>query len=111
MHLEYMSLRWNQNGRKKFPVWLELISGKHNLKTSPHQPALLEHSLCFKYMITIVNSVSVIKVKPNGLSYMDLFYTAWAHVTKMTLQRLTFVVIQNISLVDYILCHEMCEKV
>jgi len=34
---------------------------------------LLEHSLCFKYMITIVNSVSVIKVKIIDLIYIDFF--------------------------------------
>jgi len=55
--------------------------------------------------------VSVIKVKPNGLFYMDFFYTAWANVTQIKLQRQTFVLIQNISLVDYILCFEICKKV
>ena len=72
---------------------------------------MLEHSLCFKYMITIVNSVSVIKVKISDRIYIDFFYTNWAIVTQMKLQRLTFVVIKNISLVDYVLCYEMCENV
>jgi len=66
--------------------------------------------MCFKYMITIVNSLSVIKVKNNGLSYMDSLCTAWVHVTQMKLHRLTFVVIQNITLMDYMLCYEMCEN-
>ena len=64
-------------------------------------------------MVTIVNSVSVIKVKivayPTWIFFF--FYTAWVHVTQMKLQRLTFVVIQNISMVDYFLCYEICEKV
>jgi len=62
-------------------------------------------------MITIVNSVSVIKVKISDRIYIDFFYTNWAIVTQMKLQRLTFVVIKNISLVDYVLCYEMCENV
>jgi hypothetical protein len=63
------------------------VSNKH--KTSPHWTALVENSLRFKYSITIVNSVSVIKVKTNGLSYTDFFFcTTWAHVTEVRLEKM-----------------------
>ena len=70
----------------------------------------MENILCIKYIITIVISVSVIKVKFNDLPYM-FFFCSFAHVTQLKLERLTFVVMQNCSLVDYILCHEICEKI
>ena len=55
-----------------------------NWETQPHyqyiMPALLEHSKCYKYMISIVNSLSVIKVER---ILHGVFYSAWAHVTQM----------------------------
>jgi len=42
---------------------------------------------------------------------MESLYSACAHAIQIKLNRITFVVIKNISLVDYIMCYEIYDKV